>query len=351
MYQIFKNVLFTKGYNRTLIYDTLTSSIHFIPNDMYELILNKNFIFDDNFIVKELLDFFIKNRLVFETEKKILDLFPDLNYDIDIPNKIITAVLDLSFLTAANLYKFNVERINCSIAQFNFILSEYSCKDTLNFLNDFANHNEADAFEFTVLNGFKNTSHLFKILESVNKIITINNYSDINLDIYPTMKSNRFFNPLDEISLRLSLNHLTYFESKDYHLYFNRKLFIGKNTEIKNVFESNESFGYLEEMNVLNLEEIILDKDFNKFWNVKKEDTLVCSICEFRRLCIDNRIPIKINEKWIHNKECDYNPFISKWKFEQFFLNLNECGVSIKNDEILLDEVRLKMINKNLWEL
>lgn len=351
MYQIFKNVLFTKGYNRTLIYDSLTSNIHFIPNDMYEVILKNNYILDENYIVKELLDFLIKNRLVFKTEKKITNLFPDLNNDNEIPNAIITAVIDLSFITASNLHKFNVEGINGSIAQFNFILNKYTCKNTLNFLKDFADFNEADTFEFTLLKGFKNTEYLFKILESVNKIITINNYSDINLDNYTTSKSNRFFNPINEIALKLSLNHLTYFESKNYHVYFNRKLFIGKNTEIKNVFESNESFGYLEEMNVLNLEEIILDKDFSKLWNIKKEDTLVCNICEFRRLCVDNRIPIKINEKWTHNKECDYNPFISKWKFEQYYLNLKECGVSTKNDEILLDEVRLKMINKNLWEV
>ena len=94
---------------------------------------------------------------------------------------------------------------------------------------------------------------------------------------------------------------------------------------------------------------IINQPNFKELWNIRKEHTLICKDCEFRRLCVDNRIPHKINNRWTHSTECEYNPYISKWNFEEGYLSLKDSGVELVNGELLIDKEKLDLINNRLW--
>ena len=351
MYQVFKNILFTRGYNRTLMYDSLKSEIHFLPNEMFDLVDANNYIIPDNETNNPLISLLLEKGLAFKSDPNLNGYFPHLNADSEVPYHIVTSVIELSDLTAKNLAKFNTSLNNGSVGQFNFILSGYTSLASLNALAGFINANEADAFEITIEEQFKHLEYLFAVIDAPNKIIIFNNFKNEQLP-EAVLKRNRYVNPTDLVNLHLSLNYLTYFESKDSNVYFNRKVFISSAGLIKNSEETEYVYGNIDTLGVFNINELLNSAGFKEYWNIRKEDTIVCNDCEFRRFCIDNRIPQKTAaNKWYHKDECAYNPYISKWQHEEDYLPVAQCGISATAEGVRIDLEKLDKINEELWKI
>jgi len=136
-------------------------------------------------------------------------------------------------------------------------------------------------------------------------------------------------------------------ESQKHHTYFNRKLFISSRGSIKNAPECEEIIG-----NINSKEELIklIELEANqKYWHVTKDMSDVCKHCEFRYMCMDNRIPYqRKNGEWYHKEECDYNPYIGKWKGEKGYKNLNECGIISDENWFFINYNKVEVINKNI---
>jgi len=130
-----------------------------------------------------------------------------------------------------------------------------------------------------------------------------------------------------------------YSESLKHHSYFNRKLFIGSDGSIKNAPNSEESFGRIQDLNSPEeIKRVIAEPEFQKYWNVHKDQIDVCKDCEFRYMCNDGRILSQRSDgSWFHNEECDYNPYISKWKGESNYKNLENSGVILNEEKYQCD--------------
>ena len=137
-------------------------------------------------------------------------------------------------------------------------------------------------------------------------------------------------------------------ESQLHHTYFNRKLYIGPTGEIKNAPETEQVFGYIQDIAEDELKEIISSPHFQKYWFVHKGLIDVCKECEFRHMCVDNRVPIerKSNE-WYNSLECNYNPYIGKWEGEKGYLSLADCGVISNEKGFIIDHEKVRKINSN----
>jgi hypothetical protein len=146
-------------------------------------------------------------------------------------------------------------------------------------------------------------------------------------------------------------NRFLFAESQLHNTYFNRKLFIGENGEIKNAPESEETFGSIHDLNSSKeLKEIIQQPAFQKYWYIHKEISDVCQNCEFRHMCVDNRLPYKRKEnEWYHKTECNYNPYITKWKNEDGYRTLSECSVISDENGFSIDHEKVATINEKLW--
>jgi radical SAM protein with 4Fe4S-binding SPASM domain len=140
-------------------------------------------------------------------------------------------------------------------------------------------------------------------------------------------------------------------ESYDFHTYFNCKLYIGTSGEIKNAPECDEIFGNIKDINnPEELKQIIKTQEFQKYWNVHKDIQDVCKDCEFRYMCVDNKIPYQRSEnEWYHKLECNYNPYIAKWEGEEGYKTLAECGVISNKNGFSIDHDKIAEINKELW--
>jgi hypothetical protein len=67
-------------------------------------------------------------------------------------------------------------------------------------------------------------------------------------------------------------------------------------------------------------------------------------------MCSDHRAPIRLDsDNWYHTTECSYNPYICKWKGEEGYRTLAECGVVSNAEGFIIDHERIATINAELW--
>ena len=77
----------------------------------------------------------------------------------------------------------------------------------------------------------------------------------------------------------------------------------------------------------------------------------MCKDCEFRNICVDIRVPYKrVENEWYHKSECNYNPYISKWKGEKDYLPIALCGVISNENGFTIDHKLIANINKQFSE-
>lgn len=343
MYQVYKNVFLTKGYNRTLIYDSLKAKIHFLPNEMYDILLSNNFTLTNENV--QLYEFLNEKGIIHEIDTNLLDSFINLDDEVEIPYDIATLVIELSESTSKNLFKL----VNQNILQYNFIFAQYTTLSSIEIFASYINECESDTIELTFCKGFMFSEQLFELLKLTKKILLINNFAEIDFND-TSLNKNRYINDWNGIHYRLSINFTNYLGSLKYHTYFSKKMFIGKDCEIRNSSETKKVFGYLNEINAFELKQFINNVEFKKYWEIKKEDTLICHDCEFKRLCVDNRLPTKNKDIWVHDEECEYNPYISKWSHEEGYLSLSECGISVTSNKVIYNRTHLEELNNDLWD-
>jgi hypothetical protein len=82
---------------------------------------------------------------------------------------------------------------------------------------------------------------------------------------------------------------------------------------------------HIDNYNINELKEYYRNLSSFKLWAVKKDLIENCRECEFRQVCVDDRIPEQsINGYWKYDSECNYNPYIAKWKDEDGYISVEE---------------------------
>lgn len=370
-YIVPKSCFFTQGYNRSLLVDLERTKILPIPSSLIDFlkeleynslddILLKSTLHEDNLILKEYFEFAVSNEYLLEIPDEIdkLALFPEINLEFKTPNIISNIVLDLRFN-----HIFNVELIlkilevlKCYDLQ--IIISKdmdltYFESQILK-LSAFGIRSIELIVEFVadydfkkLVDNIKNISFVFIYSSPKTEMLNEHYYgiqqifSSVNSFEYSYSKKIEYFNT----------NMKLFSESQLHNTYFNQKLFISSKGEIKNAPETEGIFGFIQNIeNPAEIKEIVQKTEFQKYWRVHKDLCDVCKDCEFKYLCVDNRLPFerKLNE-WYHKIECNYNPYISKWEGEEGYKTLEECGVKSNGQEFIIDHDKIALINSEIW--
>lgn len=97
-FRLYEGCVPVKGANRSIILDLQRSNSHFIPNDLYDVIvdLKTNNIDDllnkyedeDKVTINEYFDFLISNDYGFYLEEEELELFPETDFGFQTPFEI-----------------------------------------------------------------------------------------------------------------------------------------------------------------------------------------------------------------------------------------------------------------------
>ena len=354
-----------KGYNRSIIYDLQRNNYDFIPNDLHSLLNNSTInVEDDNLEIKDYFDFLFDNEYIFKMNNPLLTKgFTKLNLGWYSPSIIENTILNIADYkgkpSIARIISF-LNQLNCIHIQLNISakISIENLKELMNLFED----TKIDTVELIV--GYNNyavesvKSFCKKYFRIKNIIVYSSPFKKIH-NFGSDSLSNIVFLKTDEITLlnsgvkeyQFTSNYSLFTESQNHHTYFNRKLYIGSKGEIKNAPECEETFGNINDIkDVEELKQIIATPEFQKYWFVHKELCDVCKDCEFRHMCVDNRLPYQRKDGiWYHKIECNYNPYICKWKEEEGYQTLAEIGVLSNEDGFSVNHEKIATINEVLW--
>ncbi len=322
------NIVQFKGYKRFIEIDLNKYKYYFFENPKLnpfqeENVLLKKYTYSSpSIITNAILSLSKINGL--NNNKKFDDLFTKL--ELLICKHI---VIEIKFENNLDLIQTLIESIN------NHNIHEFSL-----FL-DYSENLYSDNFADILLN----TNRL-------KNVIIFNSPFNKNLEdiVHFTTKDKKinFNKSINEFYI----NHELFFESQNKHTYFNRKLFISELGDIKNAPECDEIFGNIKKINsIQDLNKIIFSKEFKKYWDIKKDEIDICKDCEFRNMCVDNRLLYQRNEnEWFHKIECNYNPYIAKWLGEKGYKTLEECGVFSNENGFFINHEKICKINEVLWD-
>ncbi|MGD9493528.1 MAG: grasp-with-spasm system SPASM domain peptide maturase [Bacteroidales bacterium] len=107
------------------------------------------------------------------------------------------------------------------------------------------------------------------------------------------------------------LDYENYTLSKNFNSCLYKKLSIDSNGFIKNCPAMKHNYGHIRNINI---EDVINLPEFQKWWQIKKDDIEVCKDCELRYFCHDCRAYTLNNNIYGKPSKCKYNPYNNSWK-------------------------------------
>ena len=367
----FESCKVIKGFKKSIILDFQRNKIFNVPNSFKYFIdktnktslneLYEKYGSESKAILDEYVNFIEENELGAFLSKEEKKSFPVLDTSWFMHSHITNCCIEISKIDSEFLNRLENIFILCNIQSVLFKFEMFDNDQILSLL-EFINISvlkECEIIFFSPLGLNKKviSDIAFQSLK-INRFYIYGSKKNliVNSKTYDTYYINQSYDTLREKSLVNFYPHIdfkfnNYTESQKHNLHFNRKLYINSEGEIKNAFELDEKYGNINALkNPNDLHEIINNETFKKYWDVTKNDTLVCKDCEFRYICIDNRVPIKLNDNtWYYKKECAYNPYIAKWAEEDGYKSLLESGITINEQKLKIDRRKLNKVNEKIW--
>ncbi|GAA0743168.1 grasp-with-spasm system SPASM domain peptide maturase [Gaetbulibacter jejuensis] len=329
------NCLLVKGYSRSIICDLGRNNIKLIPNSLYEILNNhkgqtieeiKTFYnHQHDEVIDEYMDFLSENEFIFFSNHP--NSFPELNTKWSYNTKITNSIIDFSPVIATRVFQILNElgSLNCEFVQFRFYekVSIITLRKILKFVKDYKL--PIKSVEFILKNNpiyeqndlptlIKNFSRLMRVIvynSDQDKIIR----SEVNDNAFLVYTSENYFSEkccgvIHQKYFTVNISSVT--EAMNHNSCLNRKISIDRMGNIKNCPSMFQNYGNIKNTT---LKESLSHKDFNKYWNITKDQINICKDCEFRYVCTDCRA-YRENPKDIHSKplKCGYNPYTNKWE-------------------------------------
>jgi SPASM domain peptide maturase of grasp-with-spasm system len=145
-----------------------------------------------------------------------------------------------------------------------------------------------------------------------------------------------------------TINQPFFFEGQSCNTCLNKKATIDFDGNIKNCPAMNLTCGNVKEDKI---KDVITTSEFQEMWNITKDQIEVCKDCEYRYMCLDCRAFVdNPDNMYSHPSRCNYNPYIAKWKGEEGFQSVADCGIDSNEKTFSIDHDRVKSINTVLWD-
>lgn len=279
---LFPNVVPVKGKVKSALYDLQKGAIIPIPNILLEVIskfrikelseIINEFAPENPKLITQYIDFLKDKNLGFFTDE--VSNFPQMKFDWYATSDIQNAIIEFneSFSNIFRIFE-ELDGLSCSHIELRVDAQNYK------YLNLKALFNQIDNFGFKSIyliiehNKQLNDIDILELYESFSKIksIVIFNYLDYKQDIkYPDnilYTENNFHTTLFKQSYPLNryIVNIPYFtEALNFNTYYNRKVCISQNGDIKNCLRHTKSFGNIYKDK---LEGIVKSKSFQELWH------------------------------------------------------------------------------------
>jgi len=107
-----------------------------------------------------------------------------------------------------------------------------------------------------------------------------------------------------------TINSLSYFVNDQYNSCLYGKVAIAANGDIKNCPSMLESYGNIQDINLL---EVLEDETFRRTTMISKNEINICKDCEFRLICPDCRAFTEKDGRYDKPAKCRYDPYNAIW--------------------------------------
>jgi hypothetical protein len=315
-YHLFPCIQVIKGFKRVTFIDEQRSDYSVFPLNIMSFINDGEI---DINLPYEYFEYIFNQEYIFKVPRVLKQSF--LSNITESPEAINPIELTINFL---------------SIGATENILNNIKSSYRINLVFTITNQLKPEEIEF--LNNI-NSEQLFY---SISYLIA--NKFLLEYSIIFTNYSEFISNSSTNCSFRI--DYINYHQSKYKNNYSYRKIYYCFDTKCfidsygKKLFDFNKDY---------NLEELFYYFETGVY-TVSKTDLDICKDCEFRHMCVDNRLPYKRSEKeWYHKIECNYNPYIAKWEGEEGYQTLAECGVISNDKGCSIDHDKIAEINQQLW--
>jgi SPASM domain peptide maturase of grasp-with-spasm system len=334
-FKLFPCCILVKGYTKSILYDLNRNSYWYIPHDLHNLIVQYegkplDFVYsearpEDKKTIAEYFRFLNNHEFIlFADSIEELGRFTKLDTSYFAPSHITNAIIQIDNEAKVDMKKVveDLTELGCRDVQLVFHSSQ-----PLEKIGGVLNHFENSAFRsIELLIRYNNNNKRIKLSEMVDKFKRISRlviYCSPNSEVIkpPHFSMQEIISTNHSITEELyspimnegdfSVNMGLFCESQNFNTYLNRKIVIAPNGDIKNAPNSKAVYG---NFNFENLSDIVNKKEFQELWSCKKDLVEICKDCEYRHMCVDNRVPIKREGKWTHETSCLYDVYSGKWK-------------------------------------
>ncbi|WBV56447.1 grasp-with-spasm system SPASM domain peptide maturase [Chryseobacterium daecheongense] len=335
-FNLFSNILITKGVQRISITDLQREKTELFPLELSDIIdeLKEKSIEDtinsydseSQEFLKEYLEILLNNEYGFITKDGWDSNFPPYSFDFSVPNEITNAYLeinDLSILTSINrsLSNLGTEHIvilynkTLSIESIQYIENVFK-NTTITSIEIFSKYSEIfseDVFE--IIEGICSRIYNFVFYSCKKPPFKPKDRYKFNVTF---TKEQIKLNSCGKVDLKyFNTNLPKVLESINYNSCLYKKISIDVEGNIKNCPAMSQSFGNIKNTT---LEEALRQEDFKKYWNLNKDEIDICKDCEFRYICTDCRAyteQTKISKEGLDVSKplkCGYNPYTTEWE-------------------------------------
>ena len=331
------------GAKRAIMYDLNRATWCHIPNDLANILKRFQGVskadvyaqFDSaNHVILDTYFHFLEEReFIFYTPLEQRDCFPTISTKWDYPAKINNAILDIgSDFGADNVGEVltDLETLGCNHIQ----LRQSDALAVLDWSTILQITRTTAIFSIDVYIPYTQYSrekidHWVAEHKRIQNVFmygapkqSINYFQERAYGNLICVTQSLFSDVFIQDPAYFTVNRSLYTESLRYNNYLNRKLYIDSLGNIKNAPEQEVIFGNIHKDK---LADVINMQSFKSLWKIHKDMLLVCNDCEYRYMCVDNRIPVKVpnSEMWCFCTSCAYNPYIAKWKNEPGFIPAN----------------------------
>lgn len=329
-FQLFASCIPVKGISRALICDLSRSNFDFIPTVLVEILNNKNKYTIEQILKQygeenketllEYFEFLVEKDYIFFCEKEELAFFPPLKQEWKSPYTITSAIIDYSTCNAAHLLEIitQLDQLACLNLQIRCFESWHD--DVLIPALEELETSRIKNVEI-IVPFEENIDNWIKAISSYKHVYSINVFGAPEEAIIAQGSLRTIYTTTSTITKShcgkihpsfFSVNVPTFTESQHHNTCLNRKISIDINGNIKNCPSMAQSFGHISSTN---LEEVLDNPEFTKYWNIKKEDIHKCKQCEFRHICTDCRA-YRENPEDLYSAplKCGYNPVTCEWE-------------------------------------
>jgi len=334
-FNLYSDIFITKGYNRILISDLGRNSSKLYPLELYELIAElkstsidrvlENYDPESKIIIQEYLDYLLEREYGFITKEDWDRNFSPLSYEYQDYQPISNLFIEVEKLTISETLIQSIANLGIKHLAV-FCRSAASLQELISFDN---------AFENTPLEGMEITSaYTTELTEDSFALLQRQSQRIYHLQFYQCQEIPLVSNTEGRFTLDFTKDTLAIIscgkvnvadfntnmpkvlEAINHNSCLHKKLGIDVAGNIKNCPALPQSFGNIHEMT---LEQVLRQGAIQQYWDMTKEEIMVCKDCEFRNVCTDCRA---FTERSHTNKlgydiskplKCGYDPYSNEW--------------------------------------